>query len=458
MNIFYNLYLLFLGLLLFIGVVFFLVERPKFKNLGQSQFNKKTKLLLYLTFFCVLFGILSPLIVIKSVLHIDKFPEPKSIQDISGPIGDTIGGLVNPFIALAAVIVTGLAFYMQYEANKQARQQFNDNLEFQKGQLENEITFEKIKKGEDDFNRNLTRTQESFERQFFELLRLHKENVNELSIEIDKKSASSGKNIVGRRVFILFKNELHLTYGLFLKIYKYKYSNYKGKFNIRIFKLSYYVFFEGFNSFNKINSNILSQEFDLDKHFIDFLKKTLFHTRDLYDQSKVQQEFYDYSLSPPTLITTQHFQYLPFVGQESRLGHYFRHLFLMLKFVSDQNTHIIDYSKKRYFLRILRAQLSNHEQVLLFYNWFSDYGNSWEEKSYNNRINRIGNYFFTDFRMIHNLDESKLIKGIKLNKIFGRKDYKDFLYEENRKFKDILFEIHGYQSLLSEVENRRLIS
>jgi ABC-type multidrug transport system fused ATPase/permease subunit len=57
----------------------------------------------------------------------------------TGYIGDTIGGITNPFINSAAVVVTGLAFYMQYKANKlqvsifkkqldEAREQFDKSL------------------------------------------------------------------------------------------------------------------------------------------------------------------------------------------------------------------------------------------------------------------------------------------------------------------------------------------
>lgn len=46
------------------------------------------------------------------------------------------------------------------------------------------------------------------------------------------------------------------------------------------------------------------------------------------------------------------------------------------------------------YLRILRAQLSNHEQILLFYNWLSEYGNDWENEKHQ---------FFTEYCMIHNL-------------------------------------------------------
>src|SRR5579863_1029574 len=64
----------------------------------------------------------------------------------TGQIGDTIGGLTSPFIGLSAVLVTGLAFYMQYRANKlqvsifkaeleETREQFSREQESQKEQL-----------------------------------------------------------------------------------------------------------------------------------------------------------------------------------------------------------------------------------------------------------------------------------------------------------------------------------
>lgn len=37
------------------------------------------------------------------------------------PIGDTIGGISNPFIGLLTAILTFLAFYVQYQANQQQR-------------------------------------------------------------------------------------------------------------------------------------------------------------------------------------------------------------------------------------------------------------------------------------------------------------------------------------------------
>ena len=64
----------------------------------------------------VVFAFLAPMI----------FTQPSDRWDFTetGQIGDTIGGIINPFIALVAVIMTFLAFYMQLRANKLQRDQF----------------------------------------------------------------------------------------------------------------------------------------------------------------------------------------------------------------------------------------------------------------------------------------------------------------------------------------------
>ncbi|MAU17159.1 MAG: hypothetical protein CMH46_16650 [Muricauda sp.] len=43
---------------------------------------------------------------------------------ILGSLGDTIGGIINPIIAISASLLTFLAFYIQYQANKQVQRQF----------------------------------------------------------------------------------------------------------------------------------------------------------------------------------------------------------------------------------------------------------------------------------------------------------------------------------------------
>ena len=58
-----------------------------------------------------------------------------------------------------------------------------------------------------------------------------------------------------------------------------------------------------------------------------------------------------------------------FRKHQSDLGHYFRTLYNIVKFVSRS-----DVPDKRFYTNLVRAQLSNYELVLLFYNCLSDLG------------------------------------------------------------------------------------
>lgn len=53
----------------------------------------------------------------------------------TGAIGDTIGGLMNPFVALAGVFLTFLAFYMQIKANQIQITQFTKGLKADKDNI-----------------------------------------------------------------------------------------------------------------------------------------------------------------------------------------------------------------------------------------------------------------------------------------------------------------------------------
>ena len=53
----------------------------------------------------------------------------------------------------------------------------------------------------------------------------------------------------------------------------------------------------------------------------------------------------------------------------SDLGHYFRTLYNIVKFVNDKQPH-----NPKYYTNLLRSQLSTYEHLLLFYNCQSVYG------------------------------------------------------------------------------------
>src|SRR6218665_51512 len=97
-----------------------------------------------------------------------------------GTLGDLVGGTLNPVLGLFGIIVGGLAFYAQYKANKQVQEQFEKQ--------------EKIE------------YQNNFETKFFELIKIHRENVSEQSYT--KHGINGLEEAVGRKVFRVIHKEL----------------------------------------------------------------------------------------------------------------------------------------------------------------------------------------------------------------------------------------------------------
>lgn len=313
----------------------------------------------------------------------------------TGEIGDTIGGIMNPFIAMAGVLLTFLAFYIQFKANKLQRELFRleldeQNIQFQKNQFEN---------------------------QFYEMLRLHKENVNELELKTVRLLKGNHKHdevleeyVKGRNVFNVFLKEIELSYHIAKFFFTDK--DYKVWFNE-----AYGIFFHGLN-----NEIVKKHEFFEE---LKYIKET--HANNSYSyltsimRGRLDIEW-EYELN-----------YSLFEGHSAQLAHYYRHLFQTVKYVSNQTETLITYKEKRKYLRILRAQLANQEQALLFYNWLSNFGKQWENTT---------NKFFTDYRMIHNMYQELILSDIKIDELFDL----DGAYrkEENREF-DPLFEFQDWE-------------
>lgn len=111
----------------------------KMKNKGNSKKNNTFTLDFWinLAIFIALIGIIC--------CFPAWFTEPGKLDfRNTGQIGDTIGGIMGPFVAIAAAILTFLAFWVQFKANEQQRkdialERFESNL-FQLIQIQEEIT------------------------------------------------------------------------------------------------------------------------------------------------------------------------------------------------------------------------------------------------------------------------------------------------------------------------------
>lgn len=312
----------------------------------------------------------------------------------TGNIGDTIGGLMNPFVAIAGILVTFLAFYIQFSFNK-----FQINL-FKRQWDDTQSKYENDK----------------FENQFYEMLRLHKENVNDLTLTTKKIIVHSKDNteiventVTGRRVFEYIINEMELILVVALSSFKDKKLSDQALINE-----AYGVLFHGLHSF------------DLSKHVFFKNLLTLQVNIDNLDYESFNKALSE--MSGQTVTFAHKIDYPIFKGYSSQLGHYYRHLYQTVKFVVSQSEEKVTYEQKRNLLRILRAQLSNIEQALLFYNWYSGFGKQWEDGV---------NKYFTDYRMIHNLYDDLLHLEIKLKDIFNFTS--GYRKEQNREI-DSLFQ------------------
>ena len=362
------------------------------KNDAEDKFNTKlSKTSYFLISLAIFFCIIS---LITPFVFTQIFDKGEYSFIGKGEIGDTFGGLMSPFINLSAVIVTGLAFYMQYKANKLQVKIFDTEIKSTRQQFKKQ---QKRDKKNSQF--------QQFESQFYEMLRLHKENVNEIEIK-----TNDGDILKGRLVFYEMKKELEIIIT-FLKEYKAK------DLDESLFIDSYELFFWGYGNEIVISTEpLLAANFD-----VDSIHNQLLNLKQDGNSEK--------SFNASTLIKHLNIPFLK--GHQAYLGHYYRHLFQTVKFVASKD--FLDDKQKLNYLRILRAQLSNYEQIMLYYNWLSEYGSAWQDDT---------NNFLTQYKMIHNLwyremppeelFQKELKKLVKIYQTFKR-DGNDRLFEAGDK-------------------------
>jgi len=85
-----------------------------------------------------------------------------------------------------------------------------------------------------------------------------------------------------------------------------------------------------------------------------------------------------------------------YTGFQHESGNYFRTLFQCVKYVNKQR--FLHYMEKYEYIKILRCQMSNTEEKLLFYDTISDLGAEWE---YN--ANNINDKLITKYNFIKNI-------------------------------------------------------
>ena len=288
-----------------------------------------------------------------------------------GSIGDTVNGVAGPFIALLAAILTFLAFYVQYQANVQQRNQFTSAANKQKL---------------DDLEQEKTWKIERFENRFFELLKLHQINVAEINM---------GYKSIGRKSFVHMFYELRLCYVTIEAIISATSDAEKDKNNyenIKLMNFAYKIFFYGIGAQSEKH---YQKKFSKgERHLFISVKKKFEEIQESYEDFRKKNTViitpYVYNLPLNGIYDdkTVEMFYFPFDGHINTLGHYFRHMFQTVNYVISRD--FITEAEKYSYLKTYRAQISNFEQLMIYYNALAWFDKEWKP-------------IFTTYRFIKNI-------------------------------------------------------
>ncbi|MBA2583833.1 MAG: putative phage abortive infection protein [Bacteroidetes bacterium] len=190
-------------------------------------------------------------------------------------------------------------------------------------------------------NQRETSQVEKFENKYFELIKLQRDNVSEIGIGED----------FGRKIFVILIREFRAILQLTSKIALRTNQSFSQE---QVFIISYYALFFGVGP----NSSRLLKEAlkDQDKTFVDEFDEAL--------KSDIEQK---------KAKTDKNLKFRPFGGHQSRLGHYYRHLYQTVSYVNNQSFSLDKYE----YVKNIRAQLTTHEQALLYINSLTPLGSDW---------------------------------------------------------------------------------
>ncbi|MEZ5016631.1 MAG: putative phage abortive infection protein [Flavipsychrobacter sp.] len=315
-------------------------------------------------------------------------PRESEIPDLekTGQFGDFVGGVIGTFFSLAGV------FLLYLTLNKQTA----------------------------SFSR------ERFENNFFELLKLHRDNVAEMSYTKHNSQSGVFSQSKNRKVFRVIYREFTECYkelkaytstedlnSLLTDSYKADLNNIKNSINddldiieLALIDITYSIIFFGVgqegaailkNRFEgKYNSDFTNgviryfqckpkkenvSDFNsweqLQNYSYQYLQEIIkgVLTADTIDEN-VEEDYFNSVGSFIYRLFLIKNKYKYYDGHQHRLGHYFRHLFQCYKFINSNNSLLEE--EKYYYGKTLRAQLSTYEQVLLFINSVSTLGMKWE--------------------------------------------------------------------------------
>lgn len=363
----------------------------------------------------------------------------------TGQIGDTIGGIMGPFIAIAVGALTFLAFWVQFKANEQQKYYFK------KQDTKNDI--------------------ERLETRLFEMIKWHRDNVSELtystysfSINAEGRKVAIEDEYLSRKVFkaifddfkllsleteVLFSdinltiynptyleklknNDLLTLRGIDLLIY--------AKIDLLYCILYFGLSIEGKNTLNRHFEGRYNLEFcnrlillastkptknssawkiwqSFNGEPIEEKLQILYGWEKIFKRGLKSPEYEDYyrcSIYNKIYSEATFTKY--YGGHQFRLSHYFTHLYQIIIYI-DKSILLSD-NEKRDNVRLIRAQLSTYEQIIFFINSISILGRSWELESKHNSNKSNPYKLISKYKLIKNIPNDLIIDNVKVSSYY----------------------------------------
>jgi len=329
--------------------------------------------------------------------------------DVTGQVGDFIGGVVGTILTFVSVLLVYRTFVQQIEMAKKRE----------------------------------------FESHFYTLLEIHRKNVEDMRFDAtgyyhDSSNLSLlSKKYNGYVFFEAFlsqvlscKNELRPFVDYYSKTKSLFKDGGAGDHRMQLeakLDIAFCTVFYGVEGEGKqILRNLLKKKYagEFVDSFIDFLslkpaanearykvwrqfdnKHTIGAKREIVGALKATRNMTPFT---PVALTAEDMETIAnysdnypryYCGFYSSLGHYYRQLFQLVKYVNENED--LDYEEKYSYIKILRAQLSDYEQTALFMNSMSALGRKWERCPEVNPS--LPKYTEDDFKLI---SKYHLIKNI----------------------------------------------
>lgn len=317
-------------------------EKKKEKEI--IDFGKK------LSFLYIVLGVIGFFIIILPMI----FYSNKKIDNL-GVIGDTVGGLLNPILAVPATLLTFLAFWVQYKSNIETKEQFEK-------QNEDQLFFRLIDNLQNRIINYKTGSEDTYD------LTPKSEGYNTLVVILNKLKNGIKFELTDFGRYLLAKNPEIIENFYFEKISKINEGRFTGS-NVRSRLIKYDDFNDRWEYLKAVFNNP-GHENREQEEILKSIGTVYFYKTNISLRKKYYEKIYSEVYRQDTVF----------------LDGYLKNLEYIFDFISKSNYN------KNFYINFLENNLTSHEKGIVFYYLGSD------------KINEFFKKGILDFKLLENLN------------------------------------------------------